>query len=329
MGERIAFSTDGFSVVVCRHPNGKFLAVNECRGRGWWLPAGHVDAGQNFVQAAIRETEEEAGINIILKGVLAVEHSLMSSKSARMRVIFYAEPSDPNQAPKSIPDEESLGAEWLTLSELKEKETKRVPQGLRGKELLKWGTYVANGGFIAPISVAENGHYDGFFRIENDGPNEAVWSVFRPVSDVVTIATTQPTNVSETDDARTLRKKLLQEGVNANAVLSHKQWTALHYAVEQSSIEKVRMLLLAGADPNAPTHNLRTPLHFAAIRGNITIIRMLCIAGAKPDVADSNGMTPAVYMQRKLQEDADTLSEDVRRGYAQIMSLFPDGNLLV
>ena len=52
-GKRIAFATDGFSLVVCRHPaSGRWLAVQETQGRGWWLPAGHVDRGQTFAEAA-------------------------------------------------------------------------------------------------------------------------------------------------------------------------------------------------------------------------------------------------------------------------------------
>jgi 8-oxo-dGTP pyrophosphatase MutT (NUDIX family) len=118
MSTRIQFNTDGYSVVVCRHPNGKYLAVKETKGRGWWLPAGHVDYGQNFVEAALRETVEEAGLHVNLKGILAVEHTLCSNTFARMRVIFYAEPIDPFAIPKTIPDSESEGAAWLSLSQL-------------------------------------------------------------------------------------------------------------------------------------------------------------------------------------------------------------------
>ncbi len=32
-----------FSLVVCRNAEGKFLAVKETRGRGWWLPGGRVE----------------------------------------------------------------------------------------------------------------------------------------------------------------------------------------------------------------------------------------------------------------------------------------------
>jgi 8-oxo-dGTP pyrophosphatase MutT (NUDIX family) len=64
-------------VVVCRDPKtGKWLAVDESRNRGWWLPAGAVDAGENFVQAAHRETMEEAGIEINLLGILRVDYKV-------------------------------------------------------------------------------------------------------------------------------------------------------------------------------------------------------------------------------------------------------------
>ena len=43
--KRITFATDCYSVVVVRHPDGRWLAVNETNNRGWWLPAGHVDRG--------------------------------------------------------------------------------------------------------------------------------------------------------------------------------------------------------------------------------------------------------------------------------------------
>ena len=59
-----------YSLIICRNPEtGKFLAVNETKNRGWWIPGGAVDAGQSFSSAAIRECKEEAGIDIELKGI--------------------------------------------------------------------------------------------------------------------------------------------------------------------------------------------------------------------------------------------------------------------
>lgn len=71
--------------------------------------------GETYATAAQRETMEEAGVDIELKGILQIEHS--PSKTGRhagyyvrQRVIYYAEPADPlNCIPKSIPDFESAG----------------------------------------------------------------------------------------------------------------------------------------------------------------------------------------------------------------------------
>lgn len=54
------------------------LAVKETKGRGWWLPAGGLDVNETFQEAALRETKEEAGIDISLKGILRVEHEMKS-----------------------------------------------------------------------------------------------------------------------------------------------------------------------------------------------------------------------------------------------------------
>jgi 8-oxo-dGTP pyrophosphatase MutT (NUDIX family) len=66
----------GLSLIVCRNKQGKYLAVNESRNRGWWLPGGRVDPPESFHEAAIRETLEEAGIHVELKGVLRIEYNI-------------------------------------------------------------------------------------------------------------------------------------------------------------------------------------------------------------------------------------------------------------
>jgi ADP-ribose pyrophosphatase YjhB (NUDIX family) len=49
-------------------------------------------------KAALRETQEEAGLDVELKGILAVEYNPCGtyrgdSYLVRMRVVFYAEPT--------------------------------------------------------------------------------------------------------------------------------------------------------------------------------------------------------------------------------------------
>ena len=157
--------THNFSLVVCKHPTATnpslWLAVEECKDRGWWLPGGFVEnGGDDFYSTAIKETLEEAGIRIEIKGILRVEHTMSFRRDgARQRVIFYAEPKDPTQiTPKSVPDDESLRAEWISIEELREKSKLPPPNGLRGKELLHWATYLENGGTIYPTSIVTTEH---------------------------------------------------------------------------------------------------------------------------------------------------------------------------
>ena len=69
-----------------------------------------------------------------------------------MTVIFYAEPSSIEMAHrlKQEPDEESLGAKWVSLSELKEM---KVNGELRFDEPLEWAKYIEEDkGIITPLS---------------------------------------------------------------------------------------------------------------------------------------------------------------------------------
>ena len=77
VSKRTEFKCYQFSLCIVRHPQtGKFLAVDESKDRGWWIPGGAVDAGQTFKEAAVRECQEEAGIDIKLKGVIHIDHHL-------------------------------------------------------------------------------------------------------------------------------------------------------------------------------------------------------------------------------------------------------------
>ena len=138
--------THFFAVTVVRRGD-RFLLVHECKHEEmWYVPAGRVEPGETFVQAACRETLEEAGIPIRIIGVIRVEHSPKPS-SARVRMVFLGAPID-NTPPKSVADEQSLGASWVSIPELD-----HLP--LRGNDVREMFEYIAQGGPIYPVEMLQ------------------------------------------------------------------------------------------------------------------------------------------------------------------------------
>jgi phosphatase NudJ len=123
----------------------RFLVVRERKhGQLWYLPAGRVEQGESFAEAARRETLEEGGIPIELEGILRVEHSPLAGE-ARFRVIFLARPAG-DAEPKSEPDEHSLEARWVTVEELA-----TLPQ--RGRDVARLFEDVLRGAPVFPLSL--------------------------------------------------------------------------------------------------------------------------------------------------------------------------------
>ena len=69
--------------------------------------------------------------------------------------------------------------------------------------------------------------------------------------------------------------------------------TALHGAVARRDLEIVKMLLEAGADPNARQERGFAPLHDAAANGNAALVELLLKHGALANAKTDDGKTPA------------------------------------
>jgi len=135
-----------FALVVVRRGD-RFLVVHETKhGQLWYLPAGRVEPGETFPEAAVRETLEETGVPVRLDGIVRIEHTPVGA-TARLRCVFSAVPID-DTPPKSIADEHSLEAKWVTLAELD-----RLP--LRGNDVRELFAAVENGAPIAPMSILD------------------------------------------------------------------------------------------------------------------------------------------------------------------------------
>ena len=90
-------------------------------------------------------------------------------------------------------------------------------------------------------------------------------------------------------------RALLDLGAHVQLASRNGGFTALHSAVADDAGEAmkdiVRMLLEAGADPNARSASGGTPLHTAAFTGDVPVLQMLLAAGGDPTVTDDKGRT--------------------------------------
>jgi len=107
------------------------------------------------------------------------------------------------------------------------------------------------------------------------------------------------------DDERAVRV-LLGAGADPNA-RSGRGWAALHDAAARASVEVVRLLLEAGADPNAATHKGATPLHVAARLNRKEVVWELLLAGADPGARDDHDRTPEELAREAYARDAAML----------------------
>jgi ADP-ribose pyrophosphatase YjhB (NUDIX family) len=138
--------TSYYAFVIIQKDN-KFLLIQECRyQQPWYIPGGKVEFNENILEAAKRETQEEAGIPINLDGILQIEHTtLPNQKAIRLRIIFVAHPQD-NTPPKTNPNQHSLNARWFTLQEINQ-----LP--LREKNLTQLCQNLSQGQQIYPLEI--------------------------------------------------------------------------------------------------------------------------------------------------------------------------------
>ena len=277
MDARIPFSTFCFALVICKNEEGKYLGVKETRNRGWWIPGGLVEPGEDFFKAAKRETKEEAGIDIEITGILRVEHSVQAKSTARMRVIFFALPRLENIKPKSKADEHSESASWLSIEEISSLRTRGL---IRGDELYSWPNYIEKGGMIAPIS---------FFSNEDDDPNNLTIdqvcrfsrkasSGKKAIEETKILSSQEEFRIFLSENKlENLRKILSEETIDINYPVNDKNWSPLIISIKKKFEEMVSILLIMKANLFVCTHKKRNCVHFA-VQSNLSIFSLILLS---------------------------------------------------
>lgn len=77
----------------------------------------------------------------------------------------------------------------------------------------------------------------------------------------------------------------------------------LFEAVKKKQAYAARAFLAVGADANAAEKDGATPLHWAVGRGCVDCVRVLMAAGANPDAKDANGQSPRALAKDKVNAE--------------------------
>jgi 8-oxo-dGTP diphosphatase len=104
----------GAAVLVLR--DDRLLMVRQGRQSGvrWEVPGGGQEAGESLEEAAVREVREEAGIGVVLTGLVCTYASYRLHTGTVVLGAFYlARPDDPERAPVPQLEEGIVEAKWI------------------------------------------------------------------------------------------------------------------------------------------------------------------------------------------------------------------------
>ncbi|MFE6052560.1 NUDIX domain-containing protein [Kitasatospora sp. NPDC056446] len=109
-------------VAVVRDGHGQVL-LQRRPADGWWTPlSGILEPGEDPAAAAVREVEEETGVQVVVERLAMVTTSPPvrhgnGDRAQYLELVFACRPADPGQVPR-VCDDESVEVGWFALDAL-------------------------------------------------------------------------------------------------------------------------------------------------------------------------------------------------------------------
>jgi ADP-ribose pyrophosphatase YjhB (NUDIX family) len=107
--------------VAVENDAGEVLLIRRSDNDNWALPGGAIDIGESLVQAAVRETKEETGVDCVITGLVGIYtdpgHVILYTSNGEVRqecsIVVTARPAGGEPAPSS----ETSEVRWIPLAQ--------------------------------------------------------------------------------------------------------------------------------------------------------------------------------------------------------------------
>jgi 8-oxo-dGTP pyrophosphatase MutT (NUDIX family) len=108
--------------VVVTNASGDVLLIRRSDNQNWAVPGGAIDLGESMVQAAIRETREETGIDCEITGLVGIytdpKHLILYTSDGEVRQEFSIVLTGRATGGTPTPSSESSDVRWVPRDDL-------------------------------------------------------------------------------------------------------------------------------------------------------------------------------------------------------------------
>ena len=108
--------------VVVTNGDGEVLLIRRTDNQNWAVPGGAIDLGESMVQAAVRETKEESGIDCLITGLVGIytdpKHVILYTSNSEARQEFSILLTARATGGVLTPSNESSEVRWVAQTDL-------------------------------------------------------------------------------------------------------------------------------------------------------------------------------------------------------------------